>query len=169
MHGRYNARSSQLQDITTLRLVPNYTASWWARVWTTYPVEGQELNLRPLESQASALTITPPGRDWALPKRQLIEMPFELLVYVGLMNYVLDGVQIPHGKGKSWGWCWDFPTGHWAAFWVAVDVRIFPHAVDQHFSGPAADSSRCHTKFTPSSSRDAACSLITMGSFVILL
>jgi len=32
-----------------------------------------------------------------------IEMPFGLRTWLGSGNHVLDGVQIPHGKGQFWG------------------------------------------------------------------
>jgi len=40
---------------------------------------------------------------WAVQKTaELIEMPFGLRTSVGPRNHVLDGVQIPHGKGQFW-------------------------------------------------------------------
>jgi len=35
---------------------------------------------------------------------ETIEMPFGLRTRVGPENHVLDGVQIPHGKGQFSGW-----------------------------------------------------------------
>jgi len=32
-----------------------------------------------------------------------IEMPFGVWAQMGPTNHVLDGVQIPHGKGQFWG------------------------------------------------------------------
>ena len=33
---------------------------------------------------------------------ELIEMPFGWVTQVGPRNHVLDGVEIPHGKGQFW-------------------------------------------------------------------
>ena len=62
---------SQSQDIAAPRLVSNYTA-WWQRHMclnnlpkvVTWQRLGQELSSLPLESQANALTITPPGHTY---------------------------------------------------------------------------------------------------------
>ena len=59
---------SQSQDIAAPWLIPNY-AAWWQRHMcvnnlpkvVAWQRNGRELNSRPLESQANALTITPPG------------------------------------------------------------------------------------------------------------
>jgi len=60
---------SQSQDIAAPQLVPNYTAWWQKHTCNNLPKVvtwqrlGRELNSRPLESQANALSITPPGHS----------------------------------------------------------------------------------------------------------
>ena len=36
-------------------------------------------------------------------KPELIEMLLGLLILVGPVNHVIDGVQVPHPKGQFWG------------------------------------------------------------------
>jgi len=47
---------------------------------------------------------------------KLIKMTFGGMTWVGPRNHVLDGVQIPHGKGQFSGGC----LGHWKALYITA-------------------------------------------------
>jgi len=52
-----------------------------------------------------------------------IEMPFEELTRVGPRNHVLDGVEIPHGRG-NFGGCPDKANGRFLHHLILYNVYV---------------------------------------------
>ena len=73
-----------------------------------------------------------------------IEVPLGTWIRVGPRNCVLDGVQIPKGKGTFEGMTSEFSRTPP----ITVPSRISPHAVDQRSDWPAAEAVEYHIKFS---------------------